>query len=97
MMQSEDKSYPFSKSMMLNVIYDTLERLGACVTSSNSERGRIQFQVDGIDLVLKINTIYPQETVQVTVASETVDLDCDFTNALFDEIDSTISTIRTKK
>ena len=96
-MQSEDKSYPFGKSMMLNVVYDTLERLGACVTSSNSERGRIQFQVDGIDLVLKIDTIYPQETVQVTVASETVDLDCDFTNALFDEIDSTISTIRTKK
>lgn len=95
-MNQAEKYYPFGKSMMLNAIYDTLERLGASVTSSNSERGRIQFQANDKAFILKIDTIYPQETVRVTITSDSDALDCSFSDALFDEINSMISTIKVK-
>lgn len=95
-MKQAERTYPFGKSMMLNVIYDTLERLGVSAISSNSEDGIIKFHTDGAELILKINTVYPQETTRVMNASETENIDCDFTDALFDEISSTISTTKAK-
>jgi hypothetical protein len=83
------KSFPFSKSMMLNVLYDTLDSLGINVWSSNSEQGTIVFQTeDAQKVMIQIDTLYPQETVRLTITAE---LGADYTDALFDEINSTIN------
>lgn len=89
-MQSSAKSFPCCKSMILNAIYDTLERLGIHVVYGNSEQGKLEFKANDSDLILAVETIYPQENVQVTLSSKSSDLDCGFADALFDEIDSTI-------
>ena len=91
-MKQAERSFPLGRSMMLNVIYDTLERLGVSVKNSNSERGRIEFQTEtGMKIILWFHTVYPQETVKLTITSEAEDLDAEFAETLFDEINSTIS------
>lgn len=82
-----EKSFPFDKSMMLNVIYDTLERLGISVINSNSEQGLMSFHNDQAnDYVLCIETMYPQKTVRVTLASETEEIDNCFADTLFEDV-----------
>lgn len=92
-MKQTEKSYPYSRGMMLNVIYDTLDRLGISVLSTNSDRGRIRFRShSGKDCILKIDTVYPDKTVKIAMESEPEDTD--FANVMFDEINSTIASIR---
>lgn len=86
-MKQAEKSFPFDKSMMLNVIYDTLERLGISVINSNSEQGLMSFHNDQAnDYVLCIETMYPQKTVRVTLASETEEIDNCFADTLFEDV-----------
>lgn len=89
-MQSAAIAYPFDKGMMLNVIYDTLDRLGVTAISSNSEQGRVRLRMNGVELALIIDTVYPQGTVSVTVGSSVGEADRDLADALLDEINSTI-------
>lgn len=96
-MHTTEKAYPFSKSMMLNIIYDTLERLDITVISSNSERGRICLKSNDTGLVLKIDTVYPQQTVTVCAETQSPDSDDGLVAAFFDEIASTISSSEAKK
>ncbi|MDD3242471.1 MAG: hypothetical protein PHD32_01960 [Eubacteriales bacterium] len=96
-MKQTQKAYSFDKNMMLNVIYDTLERLGVSVGSSNSEYGRIQFRANGADFDLRIITVYPQETVRVMISWDENHSDSDLAEVLFDEMNSTISIIEAKQ
>lgn len=91
-MKRANRVFPYSKAIMLNVVYDTIDRLGMSVASNNSERGQICLRTPECgEVLMQIDTVYPQEGVRVTITSQKDDTDCNIIDALFDEIDSTIT------
>ena len=40
-MDTLSRTFPFSKELMLNILYDTLEKTGFSLDSANSERGTL--------------------------------------------------------
>ena len=90
-MEHIEKQFPFGKNVMLNIIYDTLDRLDVTVTSSNSSNGQMAFSSFGTEYTLKIYTVFPKENVSIDLAFEENDSNKDFAEALFDEINSTVA------
>lgn len=90
-MEHIEKQFPFGKNVMLNIIYDTLDRLGVTITSSNSSNGQMVFSSLGIEYTMKIDTVFPKENVSIDLAFEENDSSRDFVEALFDEINSTVA------
>ena len=86
----EERAYPYSREMMLNVIYDTLERLNIFLISVNSERGMVGFETQpNSEGILRVESVYPNMTSAVCLQIE--DSETKFANALFDKIDSIIA------
>lgn len=40
-METQSRSFPYEKSIVISALYDTIEALGLCLDSSNSARGTL--------------------------------------------------------
>ncbi len=86
----EERAYPYSREMMLNAIYDTLERLDILPLSINSEQGIVWFEAkNSFGGILHVETVYPAMTS--TVSLEIESNEDGIVSVLFDEINSTIA------
>lgn len=87
-----ERTFPFGKSMMLNVVYDTFDRLGVTVRSSNSEQGLMRFKLGtSSEVVLTVNAGCPQSHTLITLDTGKSDAKGGIAEALLDEIESTIT------
>lgn len=61
------KSYPYSKSVMLNAVYDALDNLENGIERANSGQGTIMESFGGYQCRIMIETMYPAKTAKLTL------------------------------
>jgi hypothetical protein len=62
------KSYPYSKSIMLNAVYDAADTLGVRIERTNSDRGTILAVFgDGRKFRIMLETVYPDKNTKITL------------------------------
>lgn len=86
--------FPYEKSVMLNILYDTLDSIGFTIESANSERGTIivlSSEPTGYCMRIALNS-YPSEKKSVIEIFPDIknNISEDLSKMLLDEIKATI-------
>lgn len=93
-MEVVSHAFPYDRSMMLSVLYDTLERLGLTIEQANSERGTVIVQSPGTPgqrIRIACSSLIMEGKTIVQLFCETGNDECDYIRrVLLDEMNSTI-------